>query len=38
MKFFLHPDKLPNDFSEKQTLLCKTIWDVTADAMEAENK
>jgi hypothetical protein len=38
MKFFLHPDKLPHDFSEKQSLLCKVIWEVTADAVEAENK
>ena len=37
-KFFLHPDKLPRDFSEKQTFLCKTLWDVTADAWEAAPK
>jgi hypothetical protein len=27
-KFFLHPDKLPNDLTESQTLLFKAIWDV----------
>jgi hypothetical protein len=27
-KFFLHPDKLPNDLTESQTLLFKTMWDV----------
>ena len=28
MKFFTHPDKLPEDLTESQTLLFKTIWDV----------
>jgi len=27
-KFFLHPDKLPKDLTENQSLLFKTIWDV----------
>jgi hypothetical protein len=27
-KLFLHPDKLPNDLTENQTLLFKSIWDV----------
>lgn len=27
-KFFLHPDKLPKDLTENQTILFKTIWDV----------
>jgi len=30
-KFFLHPDKLPKDLTENQTLLLKTIWDVLQD-------
>ncbi|KAK1733946.1 hypothetical protein QTG54_015473 [Skeletonema marinoi] len=28
MKFFTHPDKLPEDLTDNQTLLFKTIWDV----------
>lgn len=27
-KFFLHPDKLPNDLTENQSLLFKNIWDI----------
>ena len=27
-KLFLHPDKLPQDLTENQTFLFKTIWDV----------
>lgn len=27
-KFFLHPDKLPKDLTDDQTLLFKTIWEV----------
>jgi len=38
IKVFLHPDKLPKDFTEKQTLLCKILWDVTADAWEEFGK
>mmetsp|Transcript_2905 Transcript_2905/g.4143 ORF Transcript_2905/g.4143 Transcript_2905/m.4143 type:complete len:134 (-) Transcript_2905:169-570(-) len=38
MKVFLHPDRLPKDLTEKQTLLCKILWDVTADAWEAFGK
>jgi len=30
-KFFLHPDKLPKDLTENQTLLFKSIWDVIQD-------
>jgi len=30
-KFFLHPDKLPKDLTENQTLLFKTIWNVIQD-------
>jgi hypothetical protein len=31
-KFFLHPDKLPNDLTEAQTTLFKSIWDVIQDS------
>ncbi|KAL7522496.1 hypothetical protein ACHAWX_007197 [Stephanocyclus meneghinianus] len=34
-KFFLHPDKLPTDFSEQQMVLFKTLWDVINDSWEA---
>ena len=34
-KFFLHPDKLPKDLTENQTLLFKTIWDVLQDSEAA---
>ena len=27
-KFFLHPDKLPKDLTNDQTLLFKTLWGV----------
>ena len=30
-KFFLHPDKLPKDLSDDQTLLFKTVWDVITE-------
>lgn len=30
-KFFLHPDKLPNDLTENQTLLFNTLWYVIKD-------
>lgn len=33
-KFFLHPDKLPKNLTEKQTLLFKTLWDVFGEAEE----
>mmetsp|Transcript_5081 Transcript_5081/g.6225 ORF Transcript_5081/g.6225 Transcript_5081/m.6225 type:complete len:250 (+) Transcript_5081:17-766(+) len=33
-KFLLHPDKLPNDLTEKQAHVCKLIWDILADAWE----
>jgi hypothetical protein len=34
-KFFLHPDKLPTDFSEQQMILFKTLWEVINDSWEA---
>lgn len=37
-KFLLHPDKLPRDLTEKQTHVCKLIWDILADAWEAFEK
>ena len=33
-KFFLHPDKLPKDLTDNQTLLFKTIWDVIQEQEE----
>ncbi|KAL7536806.1 hypothetical protein ACHAXR_007410, partial [Thalassiosira sp. AJA248-18] len=30
-KFFLHPDKLPKDLTENQTLLFKTLWNVITE-------
>jgi len=38
VKFFLHPDKLPKDFSEMQLFVCKLLWDVLADAWEIFDK
>lgn len=37
-KFLLHPDKLPKDLSEKQLFVCKTMWDILADAWELYTK
>lgn len=34
-KFFLHPDKLPKDLTENQSLLFQTIWNVIAEGEEA---
>jgi hypothetical protein len=34
-KFFLHPDKLPNDLTENQKFLFKTIWDVISESEAA---
>lgn len=34
VRFFLHPDRLPQDFNTHQTLLCKTLWDVIAEVWE----
>jgi len=34
VRFFLHPDKLPHDFTEEQRFTCKLLWDVTNDAFE----
>lgn len=34
VRVFLHPDKLPKDFSEAQIFVCKLLWDVTNDALE----
>ena len=30
-KFFLHPDKLPKDLTDNQTLLFKTMWEVLTE-------
>ena len=34
LRLFLHPDKLPRDFSKEQGHLCKLLWDITSDAYE----
>ena len=34
LKFFLHPDKLPKDFHNDQIVLCRMLWDITADSWE----
>ena len=34
LKFFLHPDKLPKDFSEEQKFVCDLLWHVTQDALK----
>lgn len=33
-RFFLHPDKLPRDFTPDQILLCKLLWDILSDAKQ----
>lgn len=38
LRFFLHPDKLPRDFSEEQTYICKMLWDIISDAFEDHKK
>lgn len=37
IRVFLHPDRLPGDFSEPHTFVCKLLWDVIQDA-ETEYK
>ena len=36
-KFFLHPDKLPNDLTENQVFVLKSVWDVVQEAEVALN-
>ncbi|KAL3925870.1 MAG: hypothetical protein SGILL_000119 [Bacillariaceae sp.] len=38
LRFFLHPDKLPREFSDEQHFTCKLLWDVTNDAFEDYKK
>ena len=38
LRFFLHPDKLPNDLTADQSFLIKLLWDVTNDAFEEHKK
>ena len=38
IRFFLHPDKLPNDLNEEQQFMTKMLWDVTSDAWEEYQK
>jgi hypothetical protein len=35
MRFFLHPDRLPKDFTEQQSVLCRTLWDTISDSWDA---
>ena len=34
LRLFLHPDKLPRDFTKEQEHLCKLLWDINSDAYE----
>jgi hypothetical protein len=38
LRFILHPDKLPREFDEGQTYLCKMLWDIVSDAFEDHKK
>lgn len=38
LRFMLHPDKLPREFSDDQQFLCKMLWDITSDAYEDYKK
>ncbi|KAG7373351.1 hypothetical protein IV203_034075 [Nitzschia inconspicua] len=38
VRFFLHPDKLPHDFSEEQRFTCKLLWDIISDSYEDYEK
>jgi len=38
LRFFLHPDKLPNDLDEEQTFISKMLWDISSDAWEEFQK
>jgi hypothetical protein len=38
LRFFLHPDKLPREFTEEQHFVCKMLWDITSDAYEEFKK
>ena len=38
LRFFLHPDKLPRDLTDKHHFMCKLLWDVTNDAWEDYKK
>lgn len=38
LRFFLHPDKLPRDFTPEQVFICKMLWDITSDAWEEHKK
>jgi hypothetical protein len=36
LRFFLHPDKLPKNFTQDQIFLCKILWDVVNDAQQMQ--
>jgi hypothetical protein len=38
LRFVLHPDKLPREFTEEQIFMCRMIWDIVSDAFEDHKK
>jgi len=38
LRFFLHPDKLPNNLDKDQQFICKMLWDVANDAFHEFEK
>jgi hypothetical protein len=38
LQFFLHPNKLPRDLSEKQSFMCKILWDIISNTKAEHNK
>jgi hypothetical protein len=38
LRLWLHPDKLPREFSEEHQFMCKMLWDITSDAFEDHKK
>jgi hypothetical protein len=37
MKFFLHPDKIPQSMNSQQASLCQLLWELTSEAWESYN-
>lgn len=37
-RFFLHPDKLPPNFTSGQRGVCKAVWDILNEAAELHAK
>lgn len=38
VKVFLHPDKLPRDFTSDQAFVARMLWDITSDSWEEFQK